>query len=76
MQTIIRYGKQFIQYVRNNQAVSALEYAILVGVIVIAVATAMGALGDSVKEALKKAETAVDNVKDNAMEDGPAAPSN
>ena len=36
MQTIIRYTKQFVQYVRNNRAVSALEYAILVGVIAVA----------------------------------------
>ena len=41
MQTIVRYTKQFIQYVRNNSAVSALEYAILVGVIVVAAAVAM-----------------------------------
>ena len=36
MQTIISYAKQFVQYVRNNRAVSALEYAILVGVIAVA----------------------------------------
>lgn len=36
MQTIIRYVKQFVQYVRNNKAVSALEYAMLVGAIAVA----------------------------------------
>ena len=31
MTTITRYTKGFVRYLRNNRAVSALEYAILVG---------------------------------------------
>ena len=52
MQTIIRYGKQFIQYVRNNSAVSALEYALLIGIIAVAIATALATLGRNVGEAI------------------------
>ena len=33
MTTITRYTKGFVRYLRNNRAVSALEYAILVGII-------------------------------------------
>ena len=63
MQTIIRYGKQFIQYVRNNSAVSALEYALLIGIIVIAAAAALTTLSTSVGEVIGKAETGVDAAK-------------
>ena len=41
MLTITRYTKKFAHYLRNNKAVSALEYAILVGVIAVAVAAAL-----------------------------------
>lgn len=33
MITITRYAKKFAHYLRHNRAVSALEYAILVGII-------------------------------------------
>ena len=36
MTTITRYTKKFAHYLRTNRAVSALEYAILVGVIAVA----------------------------------------
>lgn len=64
MQTIVRYAKQFVQYVSNNRAVSALEYAILVGIIATALALAVTQFGGDVKEtitqmgdALKSAQT-------------------
>ena len=37
MTTITRYTKKFAHYLRNTRAVSALEYAILVGVIAVAI---------------------------------------
>ena len=43
MTTIARYTKKFARYLRNTRAVSALEYAILVGVIAVAIAAALGA---------------------------------
>ena len=54
MQTIIRYGKQFIQYVRNNSAVSALEYAILIGVVSVALAGIINAFTSEVEKATTK----------------------
>ena len=33
MTTLARYTKKFLHYLRHNRAVSAMEYAILVGVI-------------------------------------------
>ena len=41
MTTIARYTKKFVRYLRNTRAVSALEYAILVGVIAVAIVAAL-----------------------------------
>ena len=49
-------------FVRDSKAVSALEYAILIGVVVVAIATAIGALQDDISTAIGKAETAVTNL--------------
>ena len=50
MTTIARYTKKFARYLRNTRAVSALEYAILVGVIAVAIVAALqtfsGQIGD------------------------------
>ena len=48
MTTITRYTKGFAHYLRNNRAVSALEYAILVGVIAVAIAAALTTFGTSI----------------------------
>ena len=45
MTTIARYTKGFVRYLRTNHAVSALEYAILVGIIAVAIATALTTFG-------------------------------
>ena len=48
MITITRYTKQFVRYLRTIRAVSALEYAILVGIIAVAIgAAALAAFSDS-----------------------------
>ncbi len=49
---LTHYTKKFAHYLRNNRAVSALEYAILVGVIATAIATALAAFGTSITTAL------------------------
>ena len=41
MTTITRYTKGFVRYLRTNHAVSALEYAILVGIIAVAISAAL-----------------------------------
>ena len=41
MTTLARYTKKFAHYLRHNRAVSALEYAILVGAIAVAMAAAL-----------------------------------
>ena len=41
-----------VHYLRHNRAVSALEYAILVGVVAVAVAGALATFGDNITTAL------------------------
>ncbi len=52
MTTLARYTKQFVQYLRNTKAVSALEYAILVGVIAVAVGAALVTFSDDIQTAI------------------------
>ena len=51
MTTITRYTKGFVRYLRNNRAVSALEYAILVGVIAVAIAAALTTFSRNIEKA-------------------------
>ena len=60
MTTIARYTKGFVRYLRNNRAVSALEYAILVGIVAVAIATALGTFSETIETAM---ETIGDDVK-------------
>jgi Flp pilus assembly pilin Flp len=48
MTTITQQMKGFFRYLRNNRAVSALEYAILAGVITVGVAAALGTFSEAV----------------------------
>ena len=41
MTTTTGHTKGFVRYLRNNRAVSALEYAILVGIIAVALSAAI-----------------------------------
>ena len=41
MSPFIRYTKQFAHYLCNTRAVSALEYAMLIGVIAVAISAAL-----------------------------------
>ena len=46
------YPKKFVHYLRHNRAVSALEYAILVGAIAVAMAAAMTTFSGQIQSAL------------------------
>jgi Flp pilus assembly pilin Flp len=48
MITITRYTKGFVRYLRNKSAVSALEYAILVGIIAVALSAALITFSDTI----------------------------
>ena len=41
MTTLTHYTKKFVHYLRHNHAVSALEYAILIGIIAVALSAAL-----------------------------------
>ena len=53
MTTITRYTKKFARYLRTNHAVSALEYAILVGIVAVAIAAALTAFSGNIKTAME-----------------------
>ena len=63
MTTITRYTKGFVRYLRNNRAVSALEYAILVGIIAVALAAALTIFSDTITTAMKTIGDEVKAVK-------------
>ena len=54
---ITQYTKKFVGYIRNTKAVSALEYAILIGIIATAIAGALMTFGTSI-------DTTLDNIGD------------
>ena len=45
---LTQYTKKFVRYLRNSKAISALEYAILLGVISVALVAALGAFSNSI----------------------------
>ena len=53
MTAITHYAKGFARYLRTTRAVSALEYAILVGVIAVAMAAALATFGDNITAGMK-----------------------
>ena len=46
------HSRRFRRFLRANEAVSALEYAILVGVVAVAIAAALATFSDSVSTAI------------------------
>ncbi|MDE0060805.1 MAG: hypothetical protein OXI22_01180 [Defluviicoccus sp.] len=52
--------RSFVRFVRQTRAVSALEYAILVGIIAVAVGGALATFGDNITKALKTVGDSVD----------------
>lgn len=59
MTTITRYTRKFAHYLRHTRAVSALEYAILVGAIAVAMGAALTTFSASITEALSKIGTSI-----------------
>ena len=60
---LTQYTKKFVRYLRNTKAVSALEYAILVGVIAIAISAALVAFSGNVKDAMNEVGSKVKDLK-------------
>lgn len=58
---LTRYTKKFAHYLRHNRAVSALEYALLVGIIATAIAVAITTFGTSVDTTMDSIGTALTN---------------
>lgn len=56
-------SRLFRRFVRANEAVSALEYAILVGVIAMGVGAAIVAFGGDIKTAMTNIGNKIDDVK-------------
>ena len=50
MTTITRCTKGFVRYLRTNRAVSALEYAMLVGIIAVAMAAALATFSTTITD--------------------------
>ncbi len=73
MTTITRYTRQFVRYLRNNKAVSALEYAILIGIIAVAVTAALVTFGGDVTTAIEAVGDKVETGGANVGQIGPAA---
>ena len=50
--TLMHKSRRFRSFLKANEAVSALEYAVLVGVIAVAIGAAMVTFGDSIEAAV------------------------
>ena len=48
-------SRRFRRFIRANEAVSALEYAVLVGVVVVGIGAALGTFSEQIKNGLKAA---------------------
>ena len=70
MTTITRYAKGFARYLRTNRAVSALEYAILVGLIAVAIAGALTAFSTDLKTSIEAIGDKVAATKSKAIDLG------
>ena len=62
MSTIIHDTKQFSRYLRHTRAVSALEYAMLIGVIAVVIAAVLVTLGDNITTAIETIGTEVEGI--------------
>ena len=63
MTTIARYTKKLVRYLRTTRGVSALEYAILVGVIAVAIGAALTTFSGQIKTAMEAIGTDVGAIK-------------
>ena len=67
MKTAIKHkSRHFRRFLKANEAVSALEYAVLVGVVVTAVGVGIAAFGDNISTAIDAIGQSIEDA------DGPA----
>lgn len=59
-------SRRLRRFAKANQAVSALEYAVLVGVIAVAVGAALVTFGTDIKSAIEGVGDKVEDVEDDA----------
>ena len=57
MTTLKHYAKTLRRFLRNNKAVSAMEYAILVGAVAVALGAALTAFGTNITDAIEAVGT-------------------
>ena len=55
-------SRRFRRFIRANEAVSALEYAVLVGVVVVGIGAALGTFTNQIKTGLKAAGDKIGNI--------------
>ena len=60
-------SRRLRRFLKADEAVSALEYAVLVGVVVVGVGTAIFAFSDSVEKAIADVGTAVEKTGNKAQ---------
>ena len=63
-------SRRFRRFAKANEAVSALEYAILVGVVTIAVGAAIATFSGQIKSAIEGIGTEVKGVTADVIKDG------
>ena len=62
MTTTTGHTKGFIRYLRNNRAVSALEYAMLVGIIAVAISAVLATFSTTITGRITAMGTNIANV--------------
>lgn len=65
-------SRRFRRFFRANEAVSALEYAILVGVVAVAIGAALLTFGGNIKTAITSVGTTVSGVTTPSIPTAPA----
>ena len=55
-------SRRFRRFIRANEAVSALEYAVLVGVVVVGIGAALGTFTNQIKNALSNAGNKIGSI--------------
>ena len=73
MNIIKRYGGYLFQYLRSTRAVAALEYAIIVGVIVVGVGTAVALFQDQITGLINDVTTDLTTTRANINTDQTSA---
>jgi len=68
MHRIGTVGRQWWRWVRDSKAVSALEYAILVGILAVAIAAVLNTFSDNLTTAIEDIGTKVETAGTNAQD--------